>query len=118
MLGKSYASISIENRKNGLYIFYSENATASSNGIETEKTSFPVSGNEFYFDIKVDKGGICHFSFAGKDEKFISIPGTFTMKPGHWVGAKLGIFMLSTNKTNDAGFSDIDWLRFELTPKK
>jgi beta-xylosidase len=118
MLGESYACISIVNRKDGLYIVCSENATASSHGIETEKTAFPVTGNEFYFDIKVDKGGICHFSFAGKDEKFISIPGAFTMKPGRWVGAKLGIFMLSTNKTNDAGFTDVDWLRFELNPKK
>jgi hypothetical protein len=40
------------------------------------------------------------------------------MKPGRWVGAKIGFFMLRDNKTNDAGFSDIDWLRFVLNLKK
>jgi beta-xylosidase len=118
MLGESYAYISIENRKEGLYIVCKENTNASGNDIETELASYPIAGKEFYFNIQVDKGGICHFSFAGKDEKFISVPSSFTMKPGRWVGAKLGLFMLRNIKTNDAGYSDLDWLRFELNQKK
>lgn len=114
MLGETYAYISIENRKDGFYIVCRENAAASGNGLETELASYPVKGNEFYFDIKVGKGGNCRFSFAGKGERYIDIPGEFKMKPGRWVGAKIGFFMLRDNKTNDAGFSDVDWLRFDL----
>lgn len=118
MFGESFAYISIENRKDGFYIVCRENAAASANGLETELASYPVKGNEFNFDIKVDKGGICRFSFAEKDERYIDIPGEFKMKPGRWVGAKIGFFMLRDNKTNDAGFSDIEWLRFDLNLKK
>ena len=118
MLGESYAYISIENRKDGFYIAYRENAAASGNGFETELASYPVNGNEFYFDIKVDEAGICQFSFAEKNERYINIPGAFKMKPGRWVGAKIGFFMLRNTKSNDAGFSDIDWMHFDLNLKK
>jgi beta-xylosidase len=113
MMGASYAYISIEKRKEGLYIVYRENRKADDNGSEIEGTPFLVTGNEFYFDIKVEKGGICHFGFAEKDEKVKEIPVAFTMKPGRWTGATLGLFFLRSNKTNDAGFADIDWIRFD-----
>jgi len=34
-------------------------------------------------------------------------------RPGRWVGAKLGIFCLRNNITNDTGYADIDWIRIE-----
>lgn len=114
VLGSSYAYMSIENRKDGLHMVCRENSKADGNGIETELASFPVSGNEFYFNINVEKGLIRDFGFAEKDEKFKSVTLAMNMKPGRWVGTKIGFFMLRTNKTNDAGFVDIDWMRFEL----
>jgi beta-xylosidase len=114
VLGASYAYISIENKKNGLHIVCRENTKADGNGTETELSSYLIKSNEIFFELRVEKGGICHFGFAEKDERFKQVPLAFNMKPGRWVGAKIGLFMLRNNKTNDAGFADIDWLRFEM----
>jgi len=72
----------------------------------------PVSGNEFYLKVKVSKGGICDFSYQTEKDSGHLLK-TFTAKPGRWVGAKIGLFCTRTNITNDAGFTDIDWIRFE-----
>ena len=112
VFGADYASVSIVKRTNGLFLVYHQNIRADKNNNEKEEESFPVSGNEFYLSVKVNKGGVCHFSF--KDQKGnTSIAKTFTAKPGRWVGAKIGMFCSRTNITNDAGFADIDWFRIE-----
>ena len=61
----------------------------------------------------VEKGGVCHFAFSEDGQSFTTIVKTFTAKPGRWVGAKIGLFCTRTNITNDAGFADIDWIRFD-----
>ncbi|TMI65055.1 MAG: glycosyl hydrolase 43 family protein [Bacteroidetes bacterium] len=112
VFGTDYASVSIVKRTNGLFLVYHQNIHADKNNNEKEEESFPVSGNEFYLSVKVNKGGVCHFSF--KDQKgSINILKAFTAKPGRWVGAKIGMFCSRTNITNDAGFADVDWLRIE-----
>jgi hypothetical protein len=74
---------------------------------------FPVKGNNFYLRIKVEKGGICNFGFSDNENTFTYFSGSFTPKPGRWVGAKIGLFCTRAIKTNDAGFADIDWFRIE-----
>jgi beta-xylosidase len=118
MFGASYAYISIEKKKEGYFLVYRENLQASDKGPESALVSIPVIGNDFFFEVKAGKGGICHFSYAEKDGAFRPLPAVFTIKPGRWVGAKIGLFAFGKNKTNDAGYTDIDWLRFELNNDK
>jgi len=82
------------------------------NKSEVEISSLPVSGNEFYLEVKVSKGGICDFSYETENGSG-HFSKTFTSKPGRWVGAKVGMFCTRTNITNDAGFADVDWFRIE-----
>ena len=74
--------------------------------------SHRVKGNEFYLNVVVSKGGICILSFLTKDD-MNDLFEPFAAKPGRWVGAKIGMFCTRTNVTNDAGFADIDWIRFD-----
>jgi beta-xylosidase len=114
VFGADYASLSVVKKKEGLFLVYHQNIHADKNSNEKEEESFPVNGNEFYLSVKIDKGGVCHFSF--KDQKGnTNILKTFTAKPGRWVGAKIGMFCSRTNITNDAGFADVDW--FRLSPQ-
>ena len=112
VLGSDYASLSLIKKKDGIYIVQSENINADKNNTEKEILSFPLSGNEVYLKLKVSKGGVCDFSYeTGKGSG--NLLKTFTAKPGRWVGAKIGLFSTRTNLTNDAGFADIDWIRFD-----
>lgn len=113
MFGSDYANISIVNGENGMSAIYNERMNADKNNSKTESLQFPVDGNTFSLQIKVEKNGTCHFAYSNNENSFISIAKTFTAKPGRWVGAKLGMFCLRKNITNDAGYADVDWFRIE-----
>ena len=71
-------------------------------------------GTDFYLEINVQEGGECHFGFSTDGEKLLlTLVKPFTAKPGRWVGAKVGMFCLRNNITNDAGFADVDWFRID-----
>lgn len=113
MFGADYAYISIEKKDDGLYIVCKENLKADKNNKEEEAAVFPVKGNLFYLQLVVEKGGVCHFRFSDNEERITTVARSFTAKPGRWVGAKIGMFCLRNNITNDAGYADVDWIRIE-----
>jgi len=112
VLGTDYASLSIIKKNDGLHIVQNENINADKNKTAKEIFTLPVSGSEFYLKVKISKRGVCDFSYESKDGTGILLK-TFTSKPGRWVGAKIGLFCTRTNVTNDAGYADIDWIRFD-----
>ncbi len=112
VLGTDYATLSIVKRKDGIYIAQSESIGADKNKTEKEISASLFNVDEFYLTLKVSKGGVCEFSY-GSEKITGNINGTFTAKPGRWVGAKIGLFCTRTNVTNDAGYADIDWIRFD-----
>jgi len=61
----------------------------------------------------VNKGAVCEFSYSADGTTFKLIGEKLLAKPGRWVGAKVGLFCTRTAKTNDSGFSDVDWFRIE-----
>ncbi|HEX2682588.1 MAG TPA: glycoside hydrolase 43 family protein, partial [Ferruginibacter sp.] len=113
MFGTDYAYISLEKGQDGIYIVCRENIKADKDRTEIGEATFPVKGNEFCLEIMVEKGGVCHFRFSDNDERVTMVARSFTAEPGRWVGAKIGMFCLRNNITNDAGYVDIDWFRIE-----
>lgn len=118
VFGAAYAYISIEKKTDGLTVDCRVNEKADQNGRETQLASYAVSGNEFFLEIKVEKGNVSSMGFADARQNYQRIPLSLIMKPGRWVGAKLGFFFSRENKTNDAGFVDIDWLRYDVITAK
>ena len=113
MFGTDYAYISLVKKEDGIYIVCKENIKADKNNEEIETASFPVKGNEFYLEVMIEKGAVCHFRFSDNEAHSTTVEKSFTAKPGRWVGAKIGMFCLRNNITNDAGFADVDWFRIE-----
>ena len=113
MFGTDYAYISLEKVGDEVLIVCKENLKADKNDEEEERGTFPVSGNDFYLEVSVQKGGVCRFKFSDNEERVTTVMKSFTAKPGKWVGAKIGMFCLRNNITNDAGFADVDWFRIE-----
>ena len=106
MLGTDFAFICAEKSANRVFVF-------RANGKEAA-TAFPDSiGREFLFRMVISKGAVCRFYFSGNGKDFVEAGPKFISKPGRWVGAKIGLFCTRTNITNDAGFADIDWIRFD-----
>ena len=113
MFGADYAYISVEKKEDGIYVICKENVKADKNGQDIEVANFPVKGNDFYLEIKMEKGGVYHLRFSDNVHQIKTVEKSFTAKPGRWVGAKIGMFCTRNNITNDAGFADVDWFSIE-----
>ena len=113
IFGSDYAFISLEKGDDGLYIVCRENSKADKGGKEADDATFPIKGNTCWLEVRMEKNGTYSFGFSEENEKNMMVMKKYTAKPGRWVGAKLGVFCLRNNITNDAGYADVDWFRIE-----
>lgn len=113
LIGKDLASFSFLNTQQGLSVEYSETMSADKGGAPLKKFTSVVEGSEFYVRVTVNESGHAQFSFSVGGSQFKETGADFVMKPGVWVGARIGLYCLRKDITNDAGFADLDWIRFE-----
>lgn len=113
IMGTDYAYVALVKRKNDVYISFSSCSNADKGNSETVQDGEKISNADIYFRVKVSKGGLCEFSYSANGIDFKRIGSKLEAKPGRWIGAKLGLFATRLNKTNDAGFADVDWFRVE-----
>lgn len=111
--GADYAYISVAKKSDGNYISFSNCKQADKGKPEVIIAGEKITTSTVYFSVKVSKGGVCEFSYSVDGLTFKTIGERLVAKPGRWVGAKVGLFCTRNTKTNDSGFADIDWFRFE-----
>jgi hypothetical protein len=59
----------------------------------------------------VTEGAKCQFSYSIDGTDFIKVNDVFEAEQGKWIGAKVGLFCVRTEQTNDSGYSDFDYFR-------
>ncbi|MGB3005049.1 MAG: glycoside hydrolase, partial [Chitinophagaceae bacterium] len=111
VLGMDYAYLSIVKKQDGHYLSFVFCKEADKGTKETVQDGEKLNSKDIYLRVKVSKGAICNFSYSEDGNSYKTIGTPLQAKPGRWVGAKLGLFFSRFNKTNDAGFADIDWFR-------
>ena len=73
---------------------------------------YPNYEREIYLRVKVEKGGVCHFSYS-LDGKLYTVAGSpFTARQGKWIGAKVGLFSTAPYG-KERGWVDADWFHVE-----
>jgi len=112
VMGRSYAYVALESRKDGIYVVYAEAEKADEGNLEQKEQLKKLSANTAFLRVEVDKKAQCTFSYSEDGKKYIEIDEDFSAREGKWVGAKIGIFATKEQKTNDSGYADFDWFRF------
>ena len=112
VFGLDIASVSIVKKAEGMVVEYAQTKAANKGGKATVLDKADVSASNIYLRVQVGLGGKCMFYYSVDGEKYQALAGEFSMKPGLWVGAKIGMYCSRVNNTNDAGYADIDWIRF------
>jgi beta-xylosidase len=112
VFGLDYACLALANKSDGIYLDYASCLQADKGKPEVSRLLMKTNG-ELYLRIKVEKGAVCSFSYSIDGLNYQSTDEHFTAKPGRWIGAKIGFFCLRNSKTNDAGWSDVDWFRVD-----
>ena len=73
---------------------------------------FPNYERDIYLQVKIEKGGICHFYYSLDGKKYKAIGMPFTARQGKWIGAKVGLFS-TTPYGKERGWVDADWFRID-----
>ncbi len=113
VMGMSYASLALKNKKDGLYLVHSLCRDAEKGKTEAEIILAKVSSGNIYFRVRVTSGGKCQFSYSTDGNSFTDAGSSFTAEVGKWKGAKFGLFCTRLSQTNDSGFADVDWIRVD-----
>lgn len=113
IFGADYAVISLVRKKDGAYLSHSRCINADKGKEETKSEGIKVTAADMYLRVTVTAGGVCQFSYSEDGRAYTLIGDKLVAKPGRWVGAKVGLFCTCTEKTNDAGYADVDWFRVE-----
>ncbi len=130
VMGLDYAGLILENTAEGLVLSQVECNKADRGNTEVSNATLPLKDNTIYLRVKftdtgkkIEKGEgtdmivMCEFSYSLNGKKYITMGKPFQAREGKWIGAKVGTFCTRPYmKTNDGGWSDIDW--FRITPNK
>ncbi|HLR37575.1 MAG TPA: glycoside hydrolase 43 family protein [Chitinophagaceae bacterium] len=111
VMGEDYAYLSLTNKEGKLSLSFSTCEGAIDGNAEKVKTLGQIKDDIIYFRVTVKEGAVCHFSYSLDGENFEKVDATFTAKPGHWIGAKIGLFCSSIEQEHNSGYADFDWIR-------
>jgi len=111
--GTDYAFLGLTQKDGITSVHYHERLNADKNKQEKVTLLGTVQGQDVYLRLTVKPGAKCRFAFSADGKLYTDTPNEFIAKPGRWVGAKLGFFINRNTVTNDGGYIDIDWIRFQ-----
>ena len=73
---------------------------------------YPNYEREIYLRVKVEKGGVCRFSYSLDGKQYTAAGSPFTARQGKWIGAKVGLFSTAPYG-KERGWVDADWFHVE-----
>ncbi|MDG3582781.1 glycoside hydrolase family 43 protein [Galbibacter pacificus] len=112
IMGMDYATLTIASDKDGFFIAQTEALEAINGNDEKIITKARIKSNQIYFKVTVrTPDATCRFSYSESGKKFKQIGKPFKAQPGKWIGAKVGLFSISTQKAKRGGYADFDWFR-------
>ena len=112
VMGMDYASLSITHDKNGFYIQQNEAINAIKGAKEVVNEQKRLDSNTVFFKVEVTApDAMCQFLFSENGKKFKKIGKPFKAKEGKWVGAKIGLFSISTEEAKRGSYADFPFFR-------
>ncbi|WP_370479135.1 glycoside hydrolase family 43 protein [Tamlana flava] len=110
VMGMDYATLSISNSENGFYLKQTETLKAVDGAAEVTNETVELKSNTAYFKVEVTApNAICQFLYSENGKKFKKIGKPFKAKEGKWIGAKVGLFCISTQDAKRGGYADVDY---------
>ncbi|WP_291065359.1 MULTISPECIES: glycoside hydrolase 43 family protein [unclassified Empedobacter] len=118
IMGTDYQSLVITNKKDCYYLQLIRAEKAEKNNPEKILSEVKLGTNEVFLKVRVSEpNGVCQFSFSENGKKYTSIGEPFQAKPGKWIGAKVGIYSISSQDAKRGGYADFDWFRVDKNEK-
>ena len=112
IMGTDYATLSISHDNNGYFIKQTQAIGAIKGADENIISKKRLKSNSAYFKVEVSAPDAkCQFSYSEDGSTFNKIGKPFKGQPGKWIGAKVGIFNVSTQEAKRGGYADVDYFK-------
>lgn len=112
VMGMDYASLSITHDKDGFYIQQKEAINAIKGVKEVVNEQKRLQSDTVYFKVEVTApDAMCQFLFSENGKKFKKIGKPFKAQPGKWIGAKIGLFSISTEEAKRGSYADVSFFK-------
>ena len=112
IMGMDYATLSISHDENGFFIQQTEALNAINGSKEQENETLRLKNNYAFFKVSVSApDAMCQFLYSENGKSFKKIGKPFKAKEGKWVGAKVGLYSISTQEAKRGGYADIDYFK-------
>ena len=110
VMGMDYATLSISHNENGYFLKQTEAIKAIDRAPEVINEKIMLKSNLAYFKVEVSApNAMCQFLYSENGKNFKKIGKPFKAKEGKWIGAKVGVFCISTQEAKRGGYADIDY---------
>ncbi|MBN2263291.1 MAG: hypothetical protein JW735_10280, partial [Prolixibacteraceae bacterium] len=113
IMGEDYAYLACEFIDGKTFITLNACENARTEGKQQQIEKIETNGNSFFFKVNIYNEANYSFAYSTDGTNFIELKNVFKARAGRWIGAKVGIFALKENNTNDSGYTDFDWFIFE-----
>ncbi|MDT0649518.1 glycoside hydrolase family 43 protein [Autumnicola edwardsiae] len=112
VMGMDYATLTLTHDGNGFIIRQTQAIDAIGGEEEVTIAEKRIDSNEVVFRLEVSApDATCRFSYSENGKKFTSIGEAFKAQPGKWIGAKVGLFSVSTQEAKRGGYADVQYFR-------
>ena len=121
VFGLDYSYIGVRRTATGYVVEQAICAKADKGTQEEIISSADIVTPEIYLRVEVKPENeteiipkvLCSFTYSVDGKSFHSLGKAFKAREGLWVGAKLGVFAMTTGGATQSGFADIDWFRID-----
>jgi beta-xylosidase len=112
VMGNDYAYLSISRDEKGYMISQVICKDAQSGKPEDTLEQKPLKDSVIYLRVSIiSPDATCRFSYSEDGINFTAIGKPFLAKPDKWIGAKIGVFSVSSPTVRNGGSADVDWFR-------
>jgi len=112
VMGMDYATLTLTHDKDGFIIKQTQAIDAIDGEEELTIAKKRIDSNEVVFRVEISTPeAMCRFSYSENGEEFTKIGEPFKAQPGKWIGAKVGLFSVSTQEAKRGGYADVQYFR-------
>ena len=112
IMGMDYATLSISHDEKGYFIKQTETLKAIDGAEEKTNEVERLKTNSAYFRVEISApDAMCQFSYSENGKNYKKIGKPFNAKEGKWIGAKVGLFSVSTQEAKRGGYADVNYFK-------
>jgi beta-xylosidase len=112
-MGRDYAYLAVETTTDGTRALVVVCRDSDAGGRQVEVAGLPLVSPAAHLRLSVDEGAIGRFSVSRDGRIFELLGEAFPVRGGAWVGARVGLFVLSPATEIRPAHADFDWFRVE-----